>query len=148
VPERHLEAWRLSRENLGRSSPSALRGLHEEAGIQQILRLVQNVPLARIQLSEYEKREHNEIVRDLLLAYREQLIEAIELLVKRNRPEPAIVRAAIKHIEWVLGIKHWVGPASSSAGAGKPPPRPRVTPPALKAGPATGVPPEETQAKG
>jgi len=111
VPEKHLEAWRMSRENLGRGSPAALERLKKEAQIQQTLRLVQNVPLARFQQSAGS--EHSDIVRDLLIAYREQLIESIELIVKSNKQEPPIVRAAIKHIEIILGIKHWVGAASS-----------------------------------
>jgi hypothetical protein len=111
VPEKHLEAWRMSRENLERGSSGALQELLREAQIQQTLVQVQNVPLARFQQSN--GREHNEEIQDLLIAYREQLIEAIELLVKSNRPEPPIVRAAIKHIEGILGLKHWVGPASS-----------------------------------
>jgi hypothetical protein len=116
VPEKHLEAWRMSRENLSRGSSKTLKGLDKEAQIQQTLRLVQNVPLARFKQSMGS--EHNDIIRDLLIAYREQLIEAIEMLVKNNKEEPAIVRAAIKHIEVVLGIKHWVGAASSPPGVG------------------------------
>ena len=118
VPEKHLEAWRMSRENLGRGSQGALNGLRNETQLQQTLRLVQNVPIARFQ--QNVGREHKEIIQDLLIAYREQLIEAIELLAKSNRPEPPIVRAAIKHIEGVLGIKHWVGAASSTGGTGAP----------------------------
>lgn len=134
VPEKHLEAWKMSRENLSRASPTALEGLHKEAQIQQTLRLVQNVPLARFQ--QGAGSEHDVIIQDLLIAYREQLIEAIELLVKSNRPEPPIIRAAIKHIEIVLGIRHWVGATSSPTGAGKPPPRPGTRPPGTKTGPA------------
>jgi hypothetical protein len=113
VLEKHLEAWKLSRENLGRGRTSALEKLHEEAQIQQILRLVQNVPLARFK--QNLGNEPNSMIRELLLAYREQLIEAIELLAKSKKQEPVIVREAIKHIERVLGIKHWVGATSSHA---------------------------------
>jgi hypothetical protein len=114
VPEKHLEAWRLSRENLGRGSQNALQDFRKENQLQQTLHLVQNVPLARFQ--QNKGREHKDIIQDLLIAYREQLIEAVELLAKSNRSEPPIVRAAIKHIEGVLGIKHWVGAASSNSG--------------------------------
>ncbi len=127
VPEKQLEAWKLSRENLVRSSPVALEALHREAQIQQILRLVQNVPLERFR--QNVGKEHNYIIRELLNAYREQLIDAIELLVKINVPEPPIVRAAIKDIEAVLGIKHWVGAASAKLTNGKPRPAPGVDAP-------------------
>jgi hypothetical protein len=139
VPDKHLEAWKMSRENLSRGSPTALKALHEEAQIQHTLRLVQDVPLARSQ--QNLGREHNHIIRELLNAYREQLIDAIESLVKSNRPEPPIVRSAIKHIEIVLGLTHWVGPASSTPGAGRPPLRPGTGSPGTKTGTAAGVPP-------
>jgi hypothetical protein len=123
VPDKHLEAWKMSRENLGRGSPAALKRLHEEAQIQHTLRLVQNVPLERFR--QNEANEHHHIIRNLLNAYREQLIDAIESLVKSNQPEPPIVRAAIKHIDGVLGLTHWVGPSSSTPGV---PPAPPVRP--------------------
>jgi len=118
VPEKHLEAWRLSRENLGRGSQGALNGLKKENQLQQTLRLVQSVPLARFH--QNRDKTHKDIIQELLVAYREQLIEVLELLAKSNRPEPPIVRAAIKHIEGVLGIKHWVGAASSKPGSDAP----------------------------
>ncbi len=149
VPEKHLEAWRLSRENLARGNQGELDGLRNESQLQQTLRLVQNIPLARFR--QNETREHKDIIQDLLIAYREQLIEAIELLVKSNRPEPPIVRAAITHIEGILGIKHWVGATSSSSDDGTPPPEPKSSPSRKKAGETTGipsippVPPEEAE---
>jgi hypothetical protein len=112
VPEKHLEAWRMSRDNLSLGSPKALKKLNNEAQLQQTLRLVQNAPLARFH--QNKGKEHNYIVRDLLLAYREQLIETIELLAKSNKEQPPIILEAIRHIESVMDIKHWVRPASSS----------------------------------
>lgn len=139
VPEKHLEAWRLSRENLGRGSPGALEALRNEAQIQQMLRLVQNVPLERFR--QNAGKDHNLIVRELLNAYREQLIDSIELQAKNNRQNHPIVRAAIKHIEMILGIKHWIGPASAAPGADTPIARPRPASPGLKTEPARDAPP-------
>lgn len=113
VPERHLEAWRLSRENIERGSKEALMELSKENQLQQTMRLVQNVPLARF--NQNRNKAHEDIIQDLLIAYREQLIEVIELLTKMNRQKPQIIREAIKHIENVIGIKHWVGAASSNS---------------------------------
>jgi hypothetical protein len=123
VPEKHLEAWRLSRENMERGGKDTMDELRQEAQLQQMLHLIQNIPLTRFQ--QNNGREHKETIQDLLIAYREQLIEAIELLVKSNRDEPKILREAIKHIEAVLGITHWVGAASSTSEAGAPRPSPR-----------------------
>jgi hypothetical protein len=138
VPEKHLEAWRISRENLARGGEGALFGLRKETQLQQILRLVQTIPLARFQQSK--GREHKEIIQDLLIAYREQMIEAIELLVKCNRPEPQVVREAIKHIESMVGIKHWVGAATSPPVAGSSPFAPGTDSPGKTPGTDTGIP--------
>jgi len=113
ILEKQLDAWRLSRENLGRGNPGALEGLRKEAQLKQIMRLVQNIPLTRFQ--ESSDKEHNVIIQDLLIAYREQLIETIVLLSKSNKHVPTSIHAAIKHIESVLGIKHWVGDWSTAA---------------------------------
>jgi len=125
ITGKHLEAWQLSRENLARSSDIAIDGLQQEAQLQQILRLIQSTPLARFQ--QNAGREHKDTVQDLLIAYREQLIEIIELLTKSNSSlsdsvQIAIkyIRAAIKYIEDILGIKHWVGGAGPTSGTGAP----------------------------
>jgi hypothetical protein len=114
VPEKHLEAWRQSRENVALGSPAALNNYKKEVHIQQTLRLIQGIPLARFH--QIAGGEHSDVVQALLIAYREQLIDAIELIVKSKRPEPPIVREAIKHIEDIVGIKHWVGAASAKSG--------------------------------
>lgn len=123
VPNKHLEAWRLSRENLVRGNKVALDDLRQEAQLQQTLRLIQNVPLARFQ--QNTGNEHKDTIQDLLIAYREQLIEALELIAKSNKREPKIIREAIKHIEDVVGIKHWVGASTSTSGGGAPRPSPK-----------------------
>jgi len=113
VSNKHLEAWRLSRENISRGSNNALDELRKEIQIQQILKLVQNIPLSRFK--ECSGKEHQEIIQALLIAYREQLIDTIVLLSKKDRLVPTSIHSAIKHIERVLGIKHWVGDWASAA---------------------------------
>jgi hypothetical protein len=102
VPEKHLEAWRLSCENLARSSPTALEELKEGARLQQLTRLVQSVPLAHFQKNGDLPR-----VRGLLVAYRQQLIEAEALLRKSNKEVSRWIPRAIDYIGKVIG--HWVG---------------------------------------
>ncbi len=116
VPGKHLEAWRLSRENVMRGSKGALANLGQDMHLQQKLRLIQNIPLARFQ--QNADKDHKDIIQALLIAYREQLIETIVLLEKSKRGVPKSIRAAIKHIEEVLGIKHWVGGAGPGSGPG------------------------------
>lgn len=141
VPNKHLEAWNLSRENMARGSQKALEALKQEAKLQQVLRLIQNIPLARFQ--QNHGNNHRDALRDMLIGYREQFIETIELLRKSRRPIPSSLPAAIKHIELVLGLTHWVGAAGSTSGfdaarGSPPPPHPRSARP--KTGSTSGVP--------
>jgi hypothetical protein len=143
VPDKHLEAWRLSRENLARGSQEAMKDLRQEAHLQQTLRLIQKIPLERFQ--QNSGRDHKDIVQDILIGYREQLIETIELLRKSRKPIPSSLPSAIKYIETILGIKHWVGAAGPSsgpaaAGVGSPPPALRSRPGRPRTGSSTGVP--------
>jgi hypothetical protein len=106
IPEKHIEAWRLSCENLARGSESAIKGLRKEARIQRTINQIQDVPLARFQKTSGNDHKYREKV--LLLAYREQLIEAVELLRKSRKEVPGSIYQAIAYIEKTLGIEHWV----------------------------------------
>ena len=105
VPDQHLEAWRISRENLARSSPVALDKLRKEARLQKITRLVQEVPLARFQSGQEEADTPR--ARGLLVAYRQQLIEAVELLRQSDIAIPVSIPRAIEYLGNVIG--YWVG---------------------------------------
>ena len=104
VPGKHLEAWRISRENMARGNPTALDILRQEARLQQIIRLIQTAPLGRFQ--QTSKDEHQHRVQDLLIAYRQQLIEAEELLRKSKKSIHPSIPRAVEYIGNVLA--HWV----------------------------------------
>ncbi len=105
IPEKHIEAWRLSCENLVRSSSIALKELRQEARVQRTISHIQDVPLARFRNNSGNDHKYTE--RDLLIAYREQLIEAVELLRKSNKEVPGSIYQAIEYLDSVLGF-HWV----------------------------------------
>jgi len=144
VPAKHLEAWRISRENFHRSSDQAMNGFWKEAHLQHTLRLLQEIPLARFH--ESSNKDHKDAVIHLLTGYYEQLIENIELQRKTRRHIHPDLFEALKLIENILGREHWhwVGGASPSsaagAGVGNAPPPPRPRSPRSKAGSAPGVP--------
>jgi len=104
VPSKHLEAWRISRENIARGNPTALDILRQEARLQQIIRIIQTAPLGRFQ--QTSKDEHQHRVQDLLIAYRQQLIEAEELLRKSKKPIHPSIPRAVEYIGNVLA--HWI----------------------------------------
>lgn len=111
APARHLDAWKLSRENAARGNASAMNALQEETLIRRTIREIQDVPLARFTQS-VKMKKHKDAVQDLLLAYREQFIEAVELLDKSGKQVPIEIIQAIKHLEIVVQMPHWVGGAS------------------------------------
>jgi len=45
VPEKHLEAWKVSQENMGNDSPGAMKSAEEKARIEKMYLLINAVPL-------------------------------------------------------------------------------------------------------
>ena len=105
ITGKHLEAWRLSSENIARGNKDALNELRQEAHAQQINSQIQNIPLARFNNGSDDHHERR--VQDLLVAYREQLIEAVELLRKSKKQVPGSIYQAIEYLDKILGY-HWV----------------------------------------
>jgi len=120
APARHIEAWKLSRENAMRGNKAAINAFKQESQIQRTIRDIQDMPLARFAYS-VKMEKHKDAVQDLLIGYREQFIKAVELLKKSGRPVPDEVFKAITHIEIVIGAGHrwhWAGQASQTQGKG------------------------------
>jgi hypothetical protein len=82
-----------------------LNELRQEAHAQQINSQIQNIPLARFNNGSDDHHERR--VQDLLIAYREQLIEAVELLRKSKKQVPGSIYQAIEYLDKILGY-HWV----------------------------------------
>ena len=165
VPDKHLEAWKLSQENLQSGSEEVMEITQQRAIVQKMESLIKSVPfeayheimgtskptrrpakkegfkpkeleenlddlileeeestegfdnmLKIIALSEIMKDrssthspEHREAMRMLLLEYRKQFIEAMEFMKAKKEAVPASIEEAVKHINSVLGYKHWAG---------------------------------------
>ena len=103
VPERHLEAWKLSNENLYRESPEVLSELEREAIMQKTVFLIQDVPVAAYIKANGEEKEHKRAMRALLLAYHQQLIEAAEFMRAKGEAVPPNIDDAIAHINNMFG---------------------------------------------
>jgi hypothetical protein len=86
VPQRHLEAWKLSRENLLRSSPASMQQVSQESQVAELARLVDEVPIATYQSSK--ELPSRDALRKLLLAYHKVLHEAYESY-QRTPGDPA-----------------------------------------------------------
>ena len=169
IPEKHLEAWKLSQDNAKNNNPFLLSMIEEQAIIQKMATLIQSVPIdayhdiinptkqpkrmvrrhepkqktdvgqgSDIVLSGQEieagmeevvkfieisrminermlstlepaDSDHRHDMRTLLLDFRQQFIEAIEFMKAKNEAVPSNVEEALRHINIVLGYKHWAG---------------------------------------
>ncbi|HSL46703.1 MAG TPA: hypothetical protein VK897_24925 [Anaerolineales bacterium] len=103
VPERHLDAWKLSNENLYRESPEVLNELEKEAIMQKTVFLIQDVPVAAYMKATSDEKEHKRAMRSLLLAYHQQLIEAAEFMRAKGEAVPPNIEDAIAHINNMFG---------------------------------------------
>jgi hypothetical protein len=103
VPEKHLEAWKLSNENLYRESPEVLNKLETEAILQKTMGLIQDVPIAAHLRVTTEEKESKRAMRALLLAYHQQLLEAAEFMRARGEAVPPNIEDAIAHINNMFG---------------------------------------------
>jgi hypothetical protein len=107
VPQRHLEAWKLSRENLLRSSPAAMQQVSQESQVAELARLVEGVPVATYQSAK--ELPSRQALRQLILAYHKVLHEAYESY-QRSNGDPA-------QREWLRQVlvyltrftAHWLG---------------------------------------
>lgn len=103
VPEEHLEAWKLSNENLYRESPEALNSLENEAIQQKTIMLIQDVPIAAYSKANVEEKESKKAMRSLLLAYQQQLLEAAEFMNAKGEAVPPNIEESIAHINNMFG---------------------------------------------
>ncbi|MBN2118164.1 MAG: hypothetical protein JW730_16435 [Anaerolineales bacterium] len=104
IPEKHLEAWKLSNENLYRESEEVLHELEKDAIMQKTVSLIQDVPIATHLNATGE--DHEKAMRSLLVAYHQQLLEAAEFMRAKGEAIPPSIEEAIGHINNMFG--HYV----------------------------------------
>jgi hypothetical protein len=102
VPEKHLEAWKLSNENLYRESPEVLGGLEKDAIMQKLVTLIQDVPVVAYARATVDEKEQKKAMRQLLQAYQQQLLEAAEFMRAKGEAVPLNIEEAIAHINAIL----------------------------------------------
>jgi hypothetical protein len=103
IPEKHLEAWKLSSDNLYRESEDVLYELEKEAILQKTVSLIQDVPVATYLNTTSEDKESKKAMRSLLLAYHQQLLEAVEFMRAKGEAVPPSIEEAIAHINNMFG---------------------------------------------
>jgi hypothetical protein len=95
IPDKHMEAWTISHENLEKGGEKALERCKQEAAIQEMTNLIQDVPVSAYHEVEEKEVEHRIAMQTLLLAYRQQLIIARDFLLAKNEPVSEEITRAI-----------------------------------------------------
>jgi hypothetical protein len=103
VPEKHLEAWKLTNDNLYRESPEVMDKIESDAILQKTIMLIQDVPIAAHLKATTEDKDHKKAMRALLLAYHQQLLEAAEFMRAKGEAVPPNIEEAIAHINNMFG---------------------------------------------
>jgi hypothetical protein len=116
---RHMDAWRINRENAMRSDDNVLNSILDEACLNEKLRLIQEVPFAAYREDQQKYAEKEKVIEALLQSFWEQLGDALDDYYKNNihNNEVEKLESAILKIEKLLNITngaHTVGGASFS----------------------------------
>jgi len=109
ILENHLQAWMLSRDNALRGNSQKLQELEDDARMQEILRLIQEM-LAAFQSTIEKAGEPDQVVDQMLGEFHEQLKLALDLY-QRDGEDPSLeLLDAIRVINEIRGFTdHWVG---------------------------------------
>jgi len=180
VSEKHLEAWKLSQENMKTGNDGAMKKVEGDAALQKMESLIKNVPIdayneivdpyayrkphgkkqgkkqdhrskqkgwdgdednwvsseeilelfkgnpeidqltrrfndkieevaeSMSKLPE-EESEHRTNMRQLLMDYRNQMAEAVQLMKAKGEPVPPSIIEAVNYINAQMGFRHWAG---------------------------------------
>jgi hypothetical protein len=107
ILQNHVEAWQLSQDNLGRKS--ALEQQLEEIRTRELIRLIQDVLTKRF-ANLIGSRSAQFTMRDLLVAYHNQLIAARNLYTAHKKQTPAKLARALQYLDKILDVvPHYVG---------------------------------------
>jgi hypothetical protein len=102
VPERHLEAWKISNENLYRESDEVLEKLEKDSIMQKMIMQIQDVPVVAYARATEDEKEQKKAMRLLLQSYHQQLLEAAEFMRAKGEAIPLNIEEAIAHINTIL----------------------------------------------
>ncbi len=109
ILENHLQAWLLSRDNALRGNPQKLQEIEDDARMQELLRLIQEM-LAAFQGSMEKSGTPDQVIDVMLADFHERLKLALDLYQRDGQDPPLELLDAIRVINEIRGFAdHWVG---------------------------------------
>ena len=109
VPAKHLEAWKLSRDNLAKGKEKAFDDFNKEIMVQETEVLIQEVPVEAYQSATEEHSEHKNAMRAMLKAYQQQLMKARDfinakaIISPEDKASAEVIQKAIDNITKAFG---------------------------------------------
>jgi hypothetical protein len=110
VPERHLEAWKLSSESRIRRSGNVLAIVRKEARLKEFLRLINELLMAAYNLENQEHLTSRKYL-ELAVDYREKLYSVWKVYQEQNTTPPDELICVLQHLNRVT--RRWLGGESS-----------------------------------
>jgi len=94
IPERHIEAWRLTIENLARGGKQALENIERDARLLELQLVARNGPIQIHQSNLFNELEYPKAFKNLFEYYRSLFNDAIDAIPKSSRAVPPSIVAA------------------------------------------------------
>ncbi len=105
IPAKHLQAWKLSRDNDVRGAPEEIARLKADIKLEELLRLVQIMPIGKVNIQTEETIDEEKI--KLLLTDYLSLLERARDLYRRDEPKiPDDLSEAIQILGDILYPRH------------------------------------------
>jgi hypothetical protein len=101
--EDHKKAWQLSRENRSRSNEDFLGNIEKDARLQEILRLIQQIPVAAYR--SLNRQPLDKAVDEMLKRYMEQLGRARDLYRNAGEKVPQELEFSLDIFEKFYGVR-------------------------------------------
>jgi hypothetical protein len=104
VSKKHLEAWTISRGNMGNGSKQALEALEHDTTVEELTTLLRDIPIGAYYSATEEYDEHDKALCDMLKSYQQQLIKARDFIEAKAKISPEdkasaeVIRKAIDNI--------------------------------------------------
>lgn len=112
VFKKHLDAWKISRENASRGREDAFNKVQKEAEINRTTLLIQDLPLLAHERATQTGPNRNGVLRAMLLEYQRFLREQMDALQKVGQDVNPTLVAAIFQIDSLISHKVYPTPVA------------------------------------
>ena len=113
IPEQHVKAWRITRDNITRGGTKALQELEEQSRNGSLVSLIQETILTSNQEIIRNDGDETKIIRQVVDSYRSRLRTALDIYEQSDgvrSPEARKLRLVLEHLARVT--YRWLGDAN------------------------------------